>query len=177
MSEVVVPLLDLPALGKTPSGKLPSKADFLCLLWGSVGGNFVGFQGKIYFNQTLLNSFASQELQVSAARSALVARREAVLSSNIHAYSSSWRKTGRKLALPCSRIRTSCRWWKKTKQKFDKMKISGNLIEASSPSRTTFNLAAADWRDKVNQDRRLRADWRKEKLAFMDDYIGSEATR
>ena len=85
MSEVVVPLLDLPALGKTPSGKLPSKADFLCLLWGSVGGNFVGFQGKIYFNQTLLNSFASQELQVSAARSALVARREAVLSSNVHA--------------------------------------------------------------------------------------------
>ena len=54
---------------------------------------------------------------------------------------------------------------------------SGNLIEASSLSRTTFNLAAADWRDKVNQDRRLRADWRKEKLAFMDDYIGSEATR
>ena len=62
---------------------------------------------------------------------------------------------------------------KKSKQKFD----SGNLIEASSLSRTTFNLAAADWRDKVNQDRRLRADWRKEKLAFMDDYIGSEATR
>ena len=66
---------------------------------------------------------------------------------------------------------------KKTKQKFDKMKMSGNLIEASSLSRTTFNLAAADWRDKVNQDRRLKADWRKEKLAFMDDYIGSEATR
>ena len=80
MSQVVVPLLALPALGKTPPGKLPSKADFLCLLWGSVGGNFVGFQGKIYFNQTLLHSFASQELQASAARSALVARREAVLS-------------------------------------------------------------------------------------------------
>ena len=31
---------------------------------------------------------------------------------------------------------------KKTKQKFDKMKMSGNLIEASSLSRTTFNLAA-----------------------------------
>ena len=57
------------------------------------------------------------------------------------------------------------------------MKISGNLIEASSLSWTTFNFAAADWRDKVNQDRRSRADWRKEKLAFMDDYIGSEATR
>ena len=42
MSEVLVPLLDLPALGKTPSGKLPSKADFLscygallvAILWG-----------------------------------------------------------------------------------------------------------------------------------------------
>ena len=50
---------------------------------------------------------------------------------------------------------------KKTKQKFDKMKMSGNLIEASSLSRTTFNIAAADLRDKVNQDRRLRANWRK----------------
>ena len=66
---------------------------------------------------------------------------------------------------------------KKTKQKFDKMKISGNLIEASTQIRTTIKLAAADSRDKVNQERRLRADWRKEKLAFMDDYIGSEATR
>ena len=62
---------------------------------------------------------------------------------------------------------------KKSKQKFD----SGNLIEASSLSKTTFNLAAVDWRDKVNQDRRLRADWRKEKLAFIEDCIGSEATR
>ena len=42
MSEVVFPLLDLSDLAKTPSGKLPSKADFLCLLWGSVVGNFVG---------------------------------------------------------------------------------------------------------------------------------------
>ena len=44
MSEVVVPLLDLPALVKAPSGQLPSKADFLCLLWGSVGGE--GDQGR-----------------------------------------------------------------------------------------------------------------------------------
>ena len=89
MSEVIVPLLDLPALVKAPLGQLPSKADFLRLLWGSVGGNFVGFQGKIYFNQTFLHLFASQEWLASAARSALVARREAVLSSNVHAYSSS----------------------------------------------------------------------------------------
>ena len=33
----------------------------------------------------MLHSFASQELQASAARVALVARREAVLSSNVHA--------------------------------------------------------------------------------------------
>merc|ERR1719234_1661795 len=57
------------------------------------------------------------------------------------------------------------------------MKKNSNLIEASSLRRTTINLAAVDWRDKVNQDRRLRADWRNEKLSFIDDYIGSEATR
>ena len=66
---------------------------------------------------------------------------------------------------------------KETKEKFDRMKKNSNLIEASSLRRTTINLAAVDWRDKVNQDRRLRADWRNEKLAFIDDYIGSEATR
>ena len=43
---VVVPLLDLPALEKTPRGTLASKADFLRLLWGYVDGNFVGFRGK-----------------------------------------------------------------------------------------------------------------------------------
>ena len=57
---------------------------------------------------------------------------------------------------------------KETKQKFDRMKKNGNLIEASSLRKTTFNLAAVDWRDKVNQDRRLRADWRREKLAFIE---------
>ena len=66
---------------------------------------------------------------------------------------------------------------KETKQKFNRMKKNGNLIEASSLRKTTFNLAAVDWRDKVNQDRRLRADWRKEKLAFIEDYIGCKATR
>ena len=66
---------------------------------------------------------------------------------------------------------------KETKEKFDRMKKNSNLIEASSLRRTTINLAAVDWRDKVNQDRRLIADWRNEKLAFIDDYIGSEATR
>ena len=48
---VVVPLLDLPALEKTPRGTLASKADFLRLLWGFVDGNFVGFRGKLYLHQ------------------------------------------------------------------------------------------------------------------------------
>ena len=156
MSEVVVPLLDLPALGKTPPGKLPSKADFLCLLWGSVGGNFVGFQGKIYGS--------------CGKEGGCVEQQDPCL---LQLLKENWEEVG--IALQSDK--NILQMMKKTKQKFDKMKISGNLIEASSLSRTTFNLAAADWRDKVNQEWGLRADWRKEKLAFMDDYIGSEATR
>ena len=48
---VIVPLLDLPALEKTPRGALASKSDFLRLLWGFVIGDFVGFRGKIYLHQ------------------------------------------------------------------------------------------------------------------------------
>ena len=32
----------------------------------------------------------------------------------------------------------------------------------SSLTWTTFNLAAADWRQKAKQDRSLRADWKQE---------------
>ena len=69
MSEVLVPLLEEPGVKKAPAGRLPSKADFLCLLWGAVGGNFVGFQGKIYLNQkvNLILLCTSQELGASAA--------------------------------------------------------------------------------------------------------------
>jgi len=149
MSEVVVPLLDLP-LGKTPPGKLPSKADFLCLLWGSVGGNFVGFQG-----------IASLCCRVGSCgkEGGCVEQQHPCL---LQLLKENWMELG--IALQSDK--NILQLMKKTKQKFDKMKMSGNLIEASSLSRTTFNLAAADWRDKVNQDRRLRADWRKEKLAF-----------
>ena len=48
---VIVPLLDLPALEKTPRGTPASKADFLRLLWGFVDGDFVGFRGEIYLHQ------------------------------------------------------------------------------------------------------------------------------
>ena len=72
MSETLVPLLELPSTKKTPPVRLPSKADFLCLLYGCVGGtgNFVGFQGKIYFGYVLhlILISISQELEVSVAR-------------------------------------------------------------------------------------------------------------
>ena len=51
---VVVPLLDLPALEKTPRGTLASKADYLRFLRGYVDGNFVGFQGKNYLPQIVI---------------------------------------------------------------------------------------------------------------------------
>ena len=54
MSEVIVLLLELHGIKKTPPGKLASKADFLCLLYGSVDGMapayyapLDGFRGKI----------------------------------------------------------------------------------------------------------------------------------
>ena len=97
---VVVPLLDLPALEKTPRGTLASKADFLRLLWGYVDGNFVGFRGKIYLHQIFEFKpyFASQELRAFAVRlggwKAIVARQGAVFSSNDHAFFSCLRKIG-----------------------------------------------------------------------------------
>ena len=33
--------------------------------------------------------------------------------------------------------------------------------------RTTFN-----WKQKALQDRSLRADWKQEKINFLEDYIG-----
>ena len=38
--------------------------------------------------------------------------------------------------------------------------------------RTTFNLAAENWKQKALQDRSLRADWKQEKINFLEDYIG-----
>ena len=41
---------------------------------------------------------------------------------------------------------------------------------------TTLNLAAANWQKAINEEK-MRADWRQEKIAFLSDYIGSEASR
>ena len=42
--------------------------------------------------------------------------------------------------------------------------------------RTTFNLAAENWKQKSLQGRSLRADWKQE-INFLEDYIGGEASR
>lgn len=72
---------------------------------------------------------------------------------------------------------------KDVKEKFDKVKWSSKLStekkdeQVSTLKKTTLNLAAADWKVGVNQDRSLNADWRQEKLLFIEDYIGRNATR
>ena len=43
--------------------------------------------------------------------------------------------------------------------------------------RTTLNLAAENWKQKALQDRSLRADWKQEKINFLEDFIGGEASR
>ena len=92
----------LPGTRKTPAGKLPSKADFLCLLYGSVDGNFIGFQGKICWLLYLILILISQELPMSAARllegKAHVAVKVDVLSSRTPVCFNFWRRTGRCLA-------------------------------------------------------------------------------
>ena len=67
MAEVIVPLLELPVIEKTPPGKLLSKADFLCLLYGHVNGNFIGFRGKNHCLLCLISISISQESQMCAA--------------------------------------------------------------------------------------------------------------
>ena len=41
---------------------------------------------------------------------------------------------------------------------------------------TTLNFAAANWQKAINEEK-MRADWRQQKIAFLSDYIGSEASR
>ena len=47
MALVLVPLLEEPAAGRVPEGKLGSKADFIKLVWHFQKGNFQGFQGNV----------------------------------------------------------------------------------------------------------------------------------
>ena len=75
------------------------------------------------------------------------------------------------------------RLMKDVKAKFDKAKANKRMSAAkiceivTELKESTMNLAAADWRLKVNEDYSVNAAWRQEKVAFVEDYIGREATR
>ena len=75
------------------------------------------------------------------------------------------------------------RLMKDVKAKFDKARANTRMSAAEKCEvvtglmESTMNLAAADWRLKVNKDYTLNAAWRQEKVAFVEDYIGKEATR
>ena len=43
----VVPFLLLPPIANVPEGVLPSKAEFIQLLWYHCDGDFSGFQGRL----------------------------------------------------------------------------------------------------------------------------------
>ena len=75
------------------------------------------------------------------------------------------------------------RLMKHVKAKSDKARANNRMSAAdkwqvvTELKESTMNLAAADWRLKVNKDYPLNAAWRQEKVAFVEDYIGREATR
>ena len=51
-----------------------------------------------------------------------------------------------------------------------------NLPPISSLPQVSQTLDFANWRKIMNEES-LRADWRKEKIGYLEDYIGSGATR
>ena len=75
------------------------------------------------------------------------------------------------------------RLMKDVKGKFDKARANKRMSEVKKCEvvrelkESTLNLAAADWKLKVNRDYSLNAAWRQEKVAYVEDYIGREATR
>ena len=49
------------------------------------------------------------------------------------------------------------------------------LIEEMTSS--TLDLAAKAWRKIINEDRSLSASWRSQKIQYLEDFIGTSATR
>ena len=88
-----------------------------------------------------------------------------------------WKEIGISLKIDKDIIRMM----KDVKGKFDKAR--GKMSAAkkdelvTSLKETTLNIAASNWKQKVNQDSSLNAAWRQEKIDFIEDYIGREATR
>ena len=73
---------------------------------------------------------------------------------------------------------------KQVKRKFDRerarkqrgMKDEEERRVAETFSSTTLNLSAANWRKAITEEK-MRADWKQQKIAFLSDYIGNEASR
>ena len=63
----LVPFLLLPPIANVPEGVLPSKAEFIQLLWHQCDGDLTGFQGKLNW-QRLPIITSSQESRTSAAK-------------------------------------------------------------------------------------------------------------
>ena len=72
---------------------------------------------------------------------------------------------------------------KNVKAEYDKQKARKHLTEdekkqiAAGLSCSTLDLAPKNWKKVINAENNLRAAWRREKIAFLEDYIGEEATR
>ena len=69
---------------------------------------------------------------------------------------------------------------KDVKTRFDKGRGKMTAVKknelVTNLKETTLNIAASNWKSKVNQDCSLNAAWRQEKIAFVEDYIVREAT-
>ena len=74
------------------------------------------------------------------------------------------------------------RMLKNVKVQFDKQKARKLLTVdekkevAGKFTSQTLDFASTNWRKIINEEN-LRADWRKEKIGYLEDYIGSGATR
>ena len=73
---------------------------------------------------------------------------------------------------------------KSLKTRFDKERKRRSMTDdeerrvAENFSSTTLNLAPRNWLQAINEDKTgMRSDWRQEKIAFLSDYIGADATR
>ena len=99
----------------------------------------------------------------------------------LHLVKENWELIG----IPLKSDNNIIRLMKDVKAKFDKARANKRRSAAekcevvTGLKESTMNLAAADWRLKVNKDYSLNGAWRQdqEKVAFVEDYIGKEATR
>ena len=69
------------------------------------------------------------------------------------------------------------------KAAFDKLrakkhlKVDEKMLLIEEMMTSTLDLSPKDWKKIINEDRSLSADWRKEKIEYLEDYIGTFATR